>query len=129
MFEGIRALFCKWTPWEAKLLEALTTTLGEKHKRILLEQLQAVHKVQRILGWSEIDLYAKNGWDGVAKFFDDREFTLARASTFVGDKRIQSELFCVSGHLFSIESKAPIKPFAFRQDVRVEVFDVDRRFI
>lgn len=132
MFESIRVWSRKWTPWEERLLAALTEKFGHKHRDIFQKQIQAVNKVQRIVGWTEIDLYVmRHGrvcWDDIPKFFDDREFTLARASTFVGDKRIQSELACVGGHLFSIESDAPIKPLAFRDDIRVEIFDFDRRF-
>jgi hypothetical protein len=132
MFEGIRTLFRKWTPWEERLLAALTEQLGRNHREILQKQIEAVNKVQRIVGWAEIDLYVmRHGrvcWDDVPKFFDDREFTLARASTFVGDKRIQSELSCVGGHFFSIESDAPIKPLAFRSDIRFEIYDLDKRF-
>src|SRR6266404_8235739 len=133
MFEGIRVLFCKWTPWEERLLAALVDSIGHKHRDILRQQLKAVNKVQRILGWVEIDLYVKKGGricrDDIPKFFDDREFTLARASTFVDGKRIQSELFCVSGFFFSIESNARIKPIAFRKDIQLEIYDVDSRFI
>jgi hypothetical protein len=129
MFERIRASFCKWTPWEERLLASLTERLGHKHREVLRKQLEAVVKIQRILDWSEINLYANNSWEGVPKFFDDREFSLARASTFVGAKRIQSECFCVKGHFFSIESNAPVKHLAFCHDVRIEVFDVDKRFL
>ena len=115
------------------MLHLLSQKLGDKHRKILLSQLEAINKIQRIVGWTEIDFYVtKRGqvsWDGVHAFFDDREFTLARASTFTGGARIQSEVFCIAGHLFSIESKAPIKPIAFRPDVRVEVYDVDKRFV
>jgi hypothetical protein len=133
MFEDIRVAFCKWTPWEENLLTALTETLGHKHRDTLRKQIEAVSKVQRILGWAEIDLYVMRGrrvcWDDVPKFFDDREFTLARASTVVNGTRIQSELSCVGGHFFSIESNAPIKPLAFRRDIQLELFDVDARFV
>jgi hypothetical protein len=107
--------------------------LGHKHRDTLRKQIEAVSKVQRILGWAEIDLYVMRGrrvcWDDVPKFFDDREFTLARASTVVNGTRIQSELSCVGGHFFSIESNAPIKPLAFRRDIQLELFDVDARFV
>lgn len=132
MFEGLRTLFCKWTPWEERLLAALSEQLGHKHREILQEQIAAVNRVQRIVSWVEIDLYViRRGrvcWDDVSKFFDDREFMLARAATFVADKRIHSELSCVAGHLFSIESDAPIKPWAFRSDIRIELYDLDKRF-
>jgi hypothetical protein len=132
MFESIRTLTRKWTPWEERLLAALTEKIGNKHRDIFQKQVESVNKVQRIVGWAEIDLYVmRHGrvcWDAVPKFFDDREFTLARASTFIGVKRIQSELACVGGHFFSIESDAPIKPLAFRDDIRLEIFDFDRRF-
>ncbi|HEU0011706.1 MAG TPA: hypothetical protein VFT34_17960 [Verrucomicrobiae bacterium] len=132
MFESIRTLFRKWTPWEERLLTALSERLGRKHCDIFRQQIDAVNKVQRIVGWAEIDLYVIRGgrvcWDDVPKWFDDREFTLARASTIVDERRIQSELSCVGGHFFCIESDAPIKPLAFRSDIRLEIFDVDKRF-
>ena len=114
------------------MLAALTEKFGHKHREIFRKQIEAVNKVQRIVGWTEIDLYVmRHGrvcWEDIPKFFDDREFTLARSWTFNGDKRIQSELVCVGGHFFSIESDAPIKPLAFRDDIRLEIFDFDRRF-
>ena len=132
MFESIRTLTRKWTPWEDRLLSALTEKFGHKHLDIFKKQIKAVNKIQRIVGWTEIDLYVMRRsrvcWDEVPKFFDDQEFTLARASTFIGDKRIQSELTCVGGHFFSIESDAPIKSLAFRDDIRLEIFDFDKRF-
>src|SRR5689334_6933986 len=99
MFENIRTMFCKWTPWEEHLLRLLTQKLGDKHRQIILSQLEAINKIQRIVGWTEIDFYVMRkghvSWEGVPMLFDDREFTLARASTFADGGRIQSELFCI----------------------------------
>ena len=132
MFESVRTLFCKWTPWEERLLATLAGQLSHKQRDIFQKQIEAVNRVQRIVGWAEIDLYVMRRGrvcrDGVPSFFDDREFTLARASTFVGEERIQSALSCVGGYFFSIESNAPIKPLAFREDTRLEIYDLDRRF-
>ena len=114
------------------MLAALTEKFGRNHREIFQKQIDAVNKVQRIVGWTEIDLYVmRQGrvcWDDIPKFFDDQEFTLARASTFFGAKRIQSKLSCVRGHFFSIESDTPIKPLAFREDIRIDILDFDRRF-
>src|SRR5438105_9880423 len=98
MFERIRTLFCTWTPWEKRLLATLAGGLAGKHRDILTNQIAAVNKVQRLLEWVEIDVYCMRhgrvSWDDVPKFFDEREFVLARASTFIGGKRIQSQLSC-----------------------------------
>jgi hypothetical protein len=132
MFSDIRALFCKWTPWESQTLSCLEQSLAARHKPILRAQLDAVSKIQRILGWREIDLYVmKFGrvcWDGVPCFEDMGEFRLAKARTMSDGFTIESELTCVRGHLFSIESDVPVKPVAFQHDITVQIYDIDSRF-
>ncbi len=115
------------------MLGLLMQKLGDRHRQIISSQLGAINKIHRIVGWTEIDFYVmRKGqvcWDGVPALFDDREFTLVRASTFAEGGRIQSGLFCKEGHLFSIESKAPVKPIAFGRDVQIELYDLDKRFL
>jgi hypothetical protein len=132
MFESIRTWARKWAPWEERLLAALHEKFGRNHREILQRQIDAVNKIQRIVGWTEIDLYVmRHGrmcWDDIPKFLEDRDFTLARASTFFGEKRIQSDLSCVRRLFFSIESEAPIKALAFREDITIEIVDYEKRF-
>jgi len=132
MFSGIQALFCKWTPWESRLLAGLSQSLAERHRPILQAQLDAITKIQRIVGWTEIDFYVmKRGrvaWDGVPCFDDTSEFRLARARTICDGVTVQSELTCLSGHLFCIESDAPVKHLAFRPDVQLQIYEIDSRY-
>ena len=132
MLADFRALFCRWTPWELQVLAGLSSALAAQHRSVLRAQIDAITKVQRIVGWMEIDFYVmRRGrvcWEGIPDFGDQSEFRLARAKTEVDGVTIESELFCVHGHLFSIESDVPVKPHAFRSDARVEVRDVDTRY-
>lgn len=132
MFAGIRAMFCKWTPWESQILGRLAESLVPQHRAVLQAQLDAVTKIQRICGWTQIDFYVmKSGrvcWDGVPSFDDKSEFRLARARTVVDGITVESELHCVGGHLFSVESDAPVKPFAFRPDTKIEIRDICDRY-
>ncbi|MFM2293729.1 MAG: hypothetical protein RLZZ350_142 [Verrucomicrobiota bacterium] len=132
MIANIRTLFCKWTPWETLVLRELCNPLAAEHRRVIETQLQAINKIQRIVGWTEIDFYVtRKGrvcWDGVPMLNDTSEFLLAKASTRVGNVTIESELTCISGHLFSIESDAPVKPHAFQSDMQVKILTVDKRY-
>jgi len=132
MFSNIRVLFCKWTPWESQLLAGLSQSLAERHRPILRAQLAAVTKIQRIVGWTEIDFYVmKQGrvcWDFVPCFEDASEFRLARARTVCAGVTVESELTCLSGHLFCIESDVAVKPIEFRTDVKVQIYEVDSRY-
>jgi len=96
------------------------------------QQLAAVNKVQRIVGWREIDLYVmrKGRVDrsGLPALFDDREFVLAKMVTKIGDRRLHTTANCVGGFLFSLESEEEVRSIAFRDDIEVEVLEVDRRF-
>jgi hypothetical protein len=132
MLADIRALFCRWTPWESQILSRLSDALAAEHRAPLQAQIEAVNKIQRIVGWAEIDLYVmRRGrvcWDNVPSFGDREEFRLAKARTLIDGATVGSELFCVGGHLFSIESDGAVKPFAFRPDANVEIREVDARF-
>src|SRR5881409_2982282 len=87
MLADIRALFCKWTPWESEILAVLSRSLAEQHRAVLQAQIDAVTRIQRIVGWTEIDFYViRRGrvcWDGVPTFSDPGEFRLAKAKTIV----------------------------------------------
>jgi hypothetical protein len=132
MFSGIRARFCKWTPWETRMLAGLAQALAAPHRPVLQAQLDAVTKIQRIVGWAEIDLYVMQQgrvcWDGVPCFADTGEFRLARARTVGNGISVQSELTCLNGHLFCIESEMAVKHLAFRSDVQIQIYELDRRY-
>ncbi len=132
MINSSRACFCKWTPGEEALIHAVLNELNEKTQTTMRAQLSQANKIQRILGWSEIDLYMmKNGKvcrDGLPKLFDDREFVLSKVITKLGADKINTSVSCVNGFLFSFESNRPIRPIAFRNDFKIEVLEIDRRF-
>jgi hypothetical protein len=132
MIANIKALFCRWTPWESLLLAKLCESMDEPNRAILRAQIDAVTKIQRIVGWSEIDLYViRKGrvcWDGVPAFEDKRAFLFASVKTTFDSAVIFSRLHCVSGHLFSIESNVPVKPYAFRTDGKVEIQNMHSRY-
>ena len=114
------------------MLSGLSQSLAERHRPILQAQLDAVTKIQRIVGWTEIDFYVmKHGrvcWDGVPCFDDMSEFRLARARTVCDGVTIESELTCIRGYLFCIESDVAVKPIAFRPDVKVQIYEVYSRY-
>lgn len=132
MIATLRTAFCTWTPWEETLTSAVLAKLGPKTQSILRAQLAAVNKVQRILGWREIDLYVKKKGkvdrSGLPTLFDDREFVLAKTVTKVGEERFYTTISCVSGYLFSFESDVEVRRFAFREDCEIEVLEFDSRF-
>src|SRR5438552_3158389 len=100
MLADIRTLFCKWTPWESQVLAGLSGSLAAQHRAVLQAQIDAITKVQRIVGWTEIDFYVMRRGRvcliGVPTFSDQCEFRLAKATTVVDGVIIQSELFCVA---------------------------------
>ncbi len=114
------------------MLSGLSQSLAGRHRPILQAQLDAVTKIQRIVGWTEIDFYVmKHGrvcWDGVPCFEDTSEFRLARARTVCDGVIVKSELICINGHLFCIESDVAVKLMAFRPDVKVQIHEVDGRY-
>lgn len=106
--------------------------MAARHRPVLQAQLDAVTKIQRIVGWTEIDLYViKQGrvcWESVPGFEDTSEFRLARTRTICAGLTVESELTCLNGHLFCIESNAAIKPLAFRHDIQVQIYELHRQF-
>ena len=133
MITALRTAFCTWTPWEEKITAAVIGRLGLKAREIIQEQLAAVNKVQRIVGWREVDLYVtkkgKIDWSGLPLLWDDREFVLATVRTKAGADRFETKVCCVGGHIFSFESDRAVRPFAFRHDSTCEVIEFDRRFL
>lgn len=132
MIATLRMIFRRWTPWEEALTRAVLAQVGPKTQEIIRTQLAAVNKIQRIVGWREIDLYVMKGGrvdrSGLPTLFDDREFVLAKTATKVHSQRINTSVCCVGGYLFSFESDKDVKPFAFRKDLVIEVLEIDRRF-
>jgi len=132
MFTALRMAFCTWSPWEKALTDTIIGTAGSKTQTILRKQLAAINKVQRILGWREIDLYVIKGGrvdrTRLPRLFDDREFVLAKVVTQLDNKKIFTTVSCVGGFLFSFDSDQPIRPIAFRPDLKIEVLEFDRRF-
>lgn len=132
MITALRAAFRTWTPWEEKVVAAVEGGLAPKHQGVLRAQLAAVNKVQRILGWREIDFYVMRegrvDWSGVPLFLDEGEFSLATVCTRVGTERFETQVWCVGGHIFSLESARGVRPLAFRTDIAIEVLEADRRF-
>ena len=132
MITTLRAAFRTWTPWEEALTNAVLSKLDPKTQSIIRVQIASVNKVQRLLGWREIDLYVKKKGEidrsGVPALFDDREFVLAKAVTTVGAKKIFTTVSCVGGYLFSFESDAEVRRFAFREDYEVDIIEFDTRF-
>jgi len=114
------------------MLAELAQALAAPHRPVLQAQLDAVTKIQRIVGWAEIDLYVMQQgrvcWDGVPCFADTGEFRLARARTVGNGISVQSELTCLNGHLFCIESEMAVKHLAFRSDVQIQIYELDRRY-
>ena len=133
MITALRTAFCTWTPWEEKITAAVVGRLEQKAREIIKGQLAAVNKVQRIVGWREVDLYVmkkgKVDWSGLPMLCDDREFVLATVSTKAGADRFETKVCCVGGHIFSFESERAVRPFAFRNDVACDVTEFDRRFL
>ncbi|NUM53375.1 MAG: hypothetical protein HUU46_07010 [Candidatus Hydrogenedentes bacterium] len=101
--------------------------LADEYRPVLLAQIDAINKIQCILGCTEIDFYVvRNGavsWDGVPRFTADSEFHIALAATAIDGLEITSEVHCVGGHLFNIESDRQGKPYPFRTGATFNLCD------
>jgi len=78
-------------------------------------QVACINKVQRLLEWNEIEFYCmrflKIRWPEAVLFEDKGEFIIASGTLRTEDLSAEFTVWSVNGHLFSIESRTPLKPF------------------
>ena len=113
-------LFSRFSPVEKTLLEAVEKALPGEEARLFRSQLGAVNQVQRILDWTEIDFYCLRfmrviAWNPTVLFPNRSEFILARIAFTADGKELESAVWAVSGHLFSIETEGGLKKYAFSE--------------
>jgi hypothetical protein len=92
MFESIRTMFCEWT-LGGRLAQSAHPEFGDKHRQLISCQLEAINKIQRICRVDGDRFLGDEKGTGLlggrgSPAIDDREFRLARASTFSEGGRV-----------------------------------------
>ena len=126
-----RRLTLHWrtfTPVERIILDAVAESVPVEMQPKIRRQIESINLVQRILDWTEINLYCdhlgKVRWPAEAKFDNDGEFELAKASYSVAGRDFETTIWCVGGHIFSLITRPSIKPYCF-----ADVSDMSVRII
>lgn len=111
----------KFLPFESAILGAVGSALAPELRGLFDAQLAHVNKVQRLLNWNEIEFYSmrwlKVHWPRSILFQDRGEFVLGSGTLSAAGSSAVVTVWAVGGHVFSIESKAPLKQFETVKDV------------
>ena len=102
--QRLSLLWRRFSPLEEQLVAAVRDVLPPAVLPIYDAQVSAVNHVQRLPGWSEIDLYRRRlgrvDWSGVPMFPRAGEFPLADVAFSANDRRYKATLTCIAGHIF-----------------------------
>lgn len=105
----------KLYPFERTILDAVGAALPDSLKAQYAAQRSCINKVQRLLEWNEIEFYCmrffKVRWPEDALFNNKDEFILGSGQLYTESLNAEVSVWSVGGHLFSIESITPMKPF------------------
>ena len=117
IFRRLTLLWRTFTPVEKAILEAVADSIPSEARPKIRRQIQSINRVQRILDWTEINLYCarrgKVAWPDEAMFDNQGEFELAKLPFSAAGREFESTLWCVGGHVFSLVIRPSIKPFCF----------------
>lgn len=117
IFRRLTLLWRTFTPVEEAILEAVADSIPPEAEPKIRRQIQSINRVQRILDWTEINLYsARRGkvtWPDESLFDNQGEFELAKLRFSAAGREFESSLWCVGGHVFSLIIRPSIKPFCF----------------
>ena len=106
----------KLLPYEVAILEAVGSSLPTALSELLSKQLAVVNKVQRLLEWTEIELYCmrwfKVRWPEEVLFPRRDEHSLGRVTCVFGAVEVPIEVWAVGGHVFSLESPIGLRSLA-----------------
>jgi hypothetical protein len=107
-------------PFEQAILRGIGLALPDAQRHKFSEQLAHINKVQRLLEWNEIEFYCmrwfKVQWPPSILFEDLSEFELGSGTLQASSAVAELKVWSVGGHVFSIESKTPLKPFRTATD-------------
>lgn len=124
MLRSIRLLFRKFTPVEIAVLDSVAAALPPEVSATCKQQIAAINKVQRYLGWTDISFYrivnGKPNWNGVPLFREHDEFTLSRSTYRIGDRKFTTQIICVAGHIFSFVTRPSIKKHCFSTPIDIQ---------
>jgi hypothetical protein len=123
-WKAILATSRKYTPLETALLDAVQANLPGQTAELIRKQRASINHIQRILDWEEIDFYhlrfpRRVHWDPAILFPNMGEFKLATISYAANGTSLTTTLFCVQGHIFSLETQMGIKQHSFAQDIQI----------
>jgi hypothetical protein len=113
----VTLLWRTYSPVEQSILNAVALALPPDQQDKIQRQIASVNRVQRILDWTEINLYCarrgKVAWPIDALFKNEGEFELAKVSYSTGGATFETIVWCVGGHVFSLVTRPSIKSHCF----------------
>jgi hypothetical protein len=113
----ISLLWRRFTPLELGLLDAVRSVLPRAALPIFDAQVNAVTRVQRLPGWSEIAFYrmrhGRVSWDGVPLFPATSELPLAEVRFAVRGRSFRAILTAIHGHIFDFAITPGARDIAF----------------
>ena len=115
----------RFTPLEKAVLDAISLQLKGRSKELYLFQIKQINHIQRLLDWREIDFYTKRfprriKRDPSIVFPNKSEFVFASCSVKTLHCSVSLSLWAVSGYVFMIESKIPLKSLSFDLEIHIE---------
>ena len=125
---SLRRLTLLWrtyTPVEEAILAAVVEALAHEPGELMQGQIRAINKVQRTLEWTEINFYCirlgKVRWPETVAFLNKGEFKLATIDYELAGRPFRTELWAISGHIFSFITRPSLKASWAEKPLRVEV--------
>lgn len=105
----------KLSAFETAVLTGVGAGLPVRRRKQFDSQVARINRVQRLLDWHEIEFYCMR-WFRIAwpaeVLFDSRDEELLGSGVLRAERMETSiKVWAVGGHVFSIESEAPLRPF------------------
>jgi hypothetical protein len=111
----------KLLPFENVILSKVGSSLSLEQSAQFAAQVAHINKVQRLLEWNEIEFYCirwfEVRWPTESLFQNHGEFVLGSGTLRAPGISAPVSVWAVGGHVFSIESEVPLKPFRGATDV------------
>lgn len=115
----ISLLWRRFSPLEERLFAAVRLVLPRPAVPTFDAQVDAITRVQRLPGWTEIDYYARGSgrldWSRAPVFPRTGEFPLARVRFAVRGRDYRATLSCVAGHIFDFGITPSPQSIAFAE--------------
>ena len=109
--------------FEVVCLEAIYEAMPKASGELFAAQVRGVNKIQRLLDWKEIEFYSmrwfKVHWPQSALFSNHNEIKLASVHLEAGGADYSITVWAVAGHVFTLESRVPMKPLNRVTDLNV----------